>query len=120
MIDFGGLIYYIDFKALDKAICSDDNWKARDVTDTELRKVYDENDKITGSEILEKTYYKGKEIDGPKYDIIRVCIEVIMDYNEELDTSLGADRALDKIPLSVKLAFNTLIKEKILVEVDAD
>jgi len=43
-----------------------------------------------------------------------------MDYNEELDTSLGADRALDKIPLSVKLAFNTLIKEKILVEVDAD
>lgn len=116
MIEFGGVLYYIDFEALDKSICSDKSWKARNVTDVEVKTVTDENDKVVGKEKVEKTYYKGKEIDGAKYDMIRLFIEVLIDYDEEIDDTLGTERALSKTPLSYKLAFNTLLKEGILKE----
>lgn len=116
MIEFGGIFYYLDFDALDSLICSDKAWKAGKVTDVEVKTVTDENGKVIGKEKFEKTYYKGKEIDGAKYDIIRMCIEVLIDYDEDVDDALGSDRALSKTPLSYKLAFNTLIKEGILKE----
>ena len=62
---------------------------------------------------------RGKEIDGPKYEILRAMIQVMIDFEletEESDTSLGADRALDKKSLSYKIAFNTLYNYGILKE----
>jgi hypothetical protein len=116
MIEFGGSYYYIDFDALDKVVCSDKAWKAGKVTDVEIRTVSDEKGKKTGEERVEKTYYKGKEIDGAKYDLIRLFIEVLIDYDDDVDDTLGTDRALGKTPLSYKIAFNTLLKEGILKE----
>lgn len=45
-----------------------------------------------------------------------MMVEVLIDSDDESDTSLGADRALEKTPLSYKFAFNTLIEYGILKE----
>ena len=45
-----------------------------------------------------------------------MMIETLIDYDDESDTSMGAERALDKTPLSYKLAFNTLYHYGILKE----
>ena len=60
---------------------------------------------------------RGKEIDAAKFEIIRTMLDVVLDYgDDESDTSLGSERALEKTPLSFKLAFNTLINYGIIKE----
>lgn len=117
MLEFGGVFYYIDIDALDKAI-TPKGYKPTDIISSKEKKtVTGENGEIIGEEILEAENLRGKEIDVPKYEIIRTMIEVLIDYNDDdSDTTLGADRALSSTPLSYKLAFNTLYNYGILKE----
>jgi hypothetical protein len=115
MIEFGGVHYYIDLDAFDKTISSGNN-PDEEVIITERKVIKDENDKVLGSEEKETISAKGKEIEGAKYDIIRMMIEVLIDYNEQPDDSLGVERGLQKTPLSYKVAFNTLYNCGILKE----
>lgn len=116
MIEFGGVNYYIDIDALDKAITPKGVSPTDKISLTEFKEVRDLKGKLVGSETVETTSLRGKEIDGPKYDVIRMMIETMIDYDDESDTSLGADRALEKTPLSYKIAFNTLYNYGILKE----
>jgi hypothetical protein len=117
MIEFGGTIYYLDIDALDKAITPKIGKPSDKVSLTEYKEVTDKAGKVVGTETVTTTSLRGKEIDGPKYDILRMMIETLIDYDDdESDTTLGADRALDKTPLSYKLAFNTLYNYGILKE----
>jgi hypothetical protein len=116
MIEFGGIIYYIDIDALDKAITPKGSKPTDMVTLFEKKEVFGPDGVSNGVELNETKSVRGKEIDGPKYDVIRMMIEVLIDYDEETDTTMGVDRALGKTPLSVKLAFNTLYNYGILKE----
>lgn len=116
MIEFGGINYYIDIDALDKAITPKGTKPTDKVSLYETKEVKNSEGEVIGTESVETTSLRGKEIDGPKYDIIRMMIETLIDYDDESDTSLGADRALDKTPLSYKIAFNTLYNYGILKE----
>lgn len=118
MIDFGGVNYYIDMSALDKLISPDDSFKSQDVTEKSIEKTKDKD----GNEVIKetiKTYPKGKEIDGALYDTIRLFIEIVTTSPDEMDDTLGAERAMAGQPLNYKIAFNTLIHHGILVAVDA-
>ena len=115
MIEFGGVHYYIDLDVLDKTISSGTN-PDDEVIITETKVIKDENGNILGSEEKETISLKGKEIEGAKYDIVRMMIEVLIDYNEQPDDSLGVERALKTTPLSYKVAFNTLYNCGILKE----
>jgi hypothetical protein len=115
MIEFGGVIYYIDINAFDKAVTTP-NKPTEKVKQSDKKTVTNEEGNIVGTETVELIRERGKEIDAPKYDVLRMMLEVLIDYDDESDTSLGADRALDKTPLSYKLAFNTLINYGILRE----
>ncbi len=115
MIEFGGIIYYLDINAFDKVV-SMSNKPNEKLKQSEKKTVTNEKGLIIGTETIETSQDKGKEIDAAKYDILRMMIEVLIDYDEEGDTSLGADRALEKTPLSYKLAFNTLYNYGILKE----
>jgi len=42
----------------------------------------------------------------------------VLIYNEEIDDTLGIDRAFSEAPISFKLAFNTLLDYDIIVEVE--
>ncbi len=116
MIEFGDITYYIDINALDKAISPDADLPLKQITDTEVKTVTNEEGITIGTEVTTNTYNIGKEINVAKYDILRMCLETIIDYSEELDETLGSERALDKAPLSYKLAFNTLLNEGIIKE----
>ena len=71
---------------------------------------------ILAIEEYETSAPRGKEIDTAKFEVIRTMLEIVLDYEDESDTSLGAERALEKMPLSYKLAFNTLYNYGILKE----
>lgn len=114
MIEVGGKIYQINFEALDKLITSDKSLDAQDVVETKVIKQLDESGNITSSSIISKTYPKGKEIDGARYDCVGIMIQVIMNTDAEIDDTLGIDRGLQAMPLNWKIAFNTLKKYNIL------
>jgi hypothetical protein len=116
MIEFGGILYYIDLNAFDKAI-TPIGYKPTDEIVTKDKRVYkNELGEITATEEYETSVLRGKEIDASKYDILRVMIDVLLDYEDESDSSLGAERALSSTPLSYKLAFNTLYRYGIIKE----
>jgi hypothetical protein len=116
MIEFGGILYYIDLGTLDKVL-SPVGLKPNDVVKTNEKKTFkDSEGNIISIEEYESSSLRGKEIDAAKFEIIRTMIEVILAYEDESDASLGAERALEKTPLSYKLAFNTLYNYGIIKE----
>ena len=115
MLEFGDSIFYIDLKAFDKAITIIDG-KSNTVTETEEKTTLDEKGKLKLSEKFSRTIPRGKEIDATKYDLLKTLIEYIIDYDENFDDTLGADRALSQTPFTFKLAFNTLYNEGIIKE----
>lgn len=117
MIEFGGTCYYIDFEAIDKIVAGDKSLKAQVVTDSETSTTYDEKNKLVQKTITEIKHNKPKEVDGSKYDMVRLMLEIVLTEKEmDGDDTLGADRVLAKSPLSFKIAFNTLLQHGILKE----
>lgn len=55
------------------------------------------------------------EINVFKYDLIKMCIERVVNDFEEPDEGMGVFSKTELTP-SFKIAFNTLIKNEILVE----
>jgi len=116
MIEFGGIIYYLDLDNFEKSISLNGSNPKEPVTVSEVKTIIDDKKKIVGTEKTETISERGREIDATKYDLIRLMIEVLIDNNEESDETLGVDRALEKTPLSYKIAFNTLYNCGVLKE----
>ena len=55
-------------------------------------------------------------INAPKYEILRLMLEVVLNDNEVVDDSLGI-RALRNSTIPFKLTFNTLINYNIIKEI---
>tara|TARA_R100001594_G_scaffold148432_2_gene203634 strand:+ start:304 stop:627 length:324 start_codon:yes stop_codon:yes gene_type:complete len=74
-------------------------------------------------EILEAVMYV-KDLDekddihlnAPKYELIRLLLEIILSENESVDDSLGV-RSLKNSTIPFKLALNTLINYNIIKEI---
>ncbi len=116
MIELGNVIYYIDLDALNKAIIPSGPKPKDKYIETEIKTIRNEIGNIVSTEHFETINERGQEIDATKYETIRTMIEVLIDYDEDIDTSLGLDRALSNMPISFKLAFNTLYECGVLKE----
>jgi hypothetical protein len=116
MIEFGNVIYYIDLNALTKAITPSGQKQKDKYIETEIKTIKNSANEVISIEHNETFNERGVEIDAIKYETIRTMIEVLIDYDDDVDTSLGADRAFDKMPISFKLAFNTLYECGVLKE----
>lgn len=116
MIEFGGIVYYIDLDALDVATRANSFDPNDLITITEKKSFFDSVGNITTSEILETSSLRGNEFMISKYETIKLMLEILMDTEEDSDDALGAERALQKAKLSYKLAFNTLYNYGILKE----
>ena len=57
----------------------------------------------------------GMEINIFKYEIIKMCLERVLNEYEEIDEDMGLFSSKDT-SVSFRLAFNTLIKNNILIE----
>jgi len=116
MLEFGDSLYFLDLKAFDKAITLSEYGKGKTQIDKELKQTLNEEGKVVMTEVYEKTVSASKEIDGAKYELLKSLIEFIIDYSDDSDDTLGADRALQQMPLGFKIVFNTLLNEGIIKE----
>ena len=120
MIDVGGIIYHIDFEALDKLIAVDESLKAQDITETEIKEYFDKDGELLSTDKISKTYLKSKEIDGARYDCMGLMLQIIMNTDAEIDDTLGIDRGFAAMPLNWKIAFNTLTHYGVLVATEEE
>lgn len=118
MLEYGDTTYIIDLAALDKAITIYSGLEGKVVTDKTTLNSYDAAGDLIGYEVNESSTRQTKEIDGAKYDLLKTFIEYLMEYTNDADTTLGAERALDKSSLGFKIVFNTLLNEGIIKEKD--
>lgn len=115
MIEFGGIMYYIDIDALEKVISP--ALEPTKLVETHTKTYLDEKGKIVSVEVNETSTERVREVNAAKYDLIRTMIEVILDGAEdEIDDTMGAERGLEKASLSFKIAFNTLYENEIIKE----
>jgi hypothetical protein len=118
MIDFGGAQYYIDINEIGKTISQKNvNSKNDDTTIIETETITtDIEGKTSITTTKQKVNNNTKDIENIKYDVIKTMIEVLVDNDDELDFTLGTERALSSTSLGYKLAFNTLYNCGILIE----
>jgi hypothetical protein len=97
MVELFGKNYYIDIDAItDKCRTT----PSVDKTETES----DDDDESTHINIF-------------KYELIKMCLERILGEMDDVDEELGAF-GQNSTNISFKIAFNTLIKNQILIEDD--
>lgn len=123
LLKIGGETYIIDLTAMNEAITEltkENENNSGEEKDTKL--IYEnpntENEKLVMKEIVIREYNKEKKIDIAKYEMLRLLLDVVMGYNDELDDTLGAERAMGKMPISFKIAFNTLKYYRVLRNID--
>ena len=110
-LKIGGQNYFIDFANIEKVLSSNDtSFKGGMITETNTTVAYDEKNKAVSKEVQTKEFHKSKEVDGFRYNTIQMMIDILL--TSEDNESITGD--LTKLPISFKLAFNTLIEYGIL------
>ena len=71
---------------------------------------YEVNDSVTEEED------KGLQINAPKYEILKLLLDVLLSDTEIVDDGLGI-RALKQSTIPFKLSLNTLINYNIIKEI---
>jgi hypothetical protein len=117
MIEFAGIAYKLDLNAFSKAI----EVEGQKHTDILSEKVFKEHlNELNGlqtTEITTNETLRGVTIDSTKYELLRFLIDMIIDeeLHDSPDESLGIDRFMSKKSFGYRLAFNTLLDNKIIV-----
>lgn len=110
--------YYIDINELELFIQTRKEQKNETELEKELREIYEIDDKgkkiLVGCETITKEIPVGGSVNSIKYDLIMSLLGTIFQQNEEIDTTLGIERALQNNGLALSLAFNTLTKYNII------
>ena len=119
MIDIGGSIFRIDLTAFSEVLATKDENEGKSY-EIETSTNYDAAGQPVGTTVVSREFEKGKEIDGPKYDVLRMCMEILLTYNEEVDDAMGLAKALESTSIPFKVAFNTLLGYGILKEVEIE
>ena len=117
MIDIGGTIFKIDLDAFSDVLLTNEDSDMSIETETIVN--YDNVGAPINTTISSREFEKDKQIDGPKYDVLRMCLEIIFTYHEEVDDAMGITKALESTTIPFKVAFNTLLSYGILKEVEA-
>lgn len=113
MLEFGNTIYYLDLEVLNRKISIASDKVTKQI---EKKTTYDSQHNPILFEVTENTIENDNGFDMAKYELLKIMIEFIMDYNQDIDEALGADRGLNDTTLSYKIIFNTLINQGILKE----
>jgi hypothetical protein len=117
-LEFGGSVYYIDLNSFDKLLTIDGLLEPKNVLETETTVTYSDKDRPLEKTVTTRESQKNKEINIATYETVRMLLEIVLTYSEgeEVDDTLGAQRALQASTLSFKIAFNTLLRYNIIKE----
>lgn len=117
MLDFGGSVYYLNVNKFTDLIKMD-HPNGNDIIETTTKEIKDAEGITITSEVVTVKRERDMYIQQTMYELLREMIDIVLDETEELDEELGSQRALDKMSISYKIAFNTLIYYRILVVVE--
>ena len=117
MLDFGGSVYFLDVNKFTDLIKMD-HPNGNDIIETTTKEIKDAEGITITSEVVTVKRERDMYIQQTMYELLREMIDIVLDETEELDEELGSQRALDKMSISYKIAFNTLIYYRILVVVE--
>jgi hypothetical protein len=109
LLEILGEEYYLDIENISSSIKLKTTIEDLLESDEELEETLDDNGDSEG--VIR--YNKSDLIDMTKWEIIKTCIEVVFNENEIPDDGLGI-KGSKHLSLPFKLAFNTLIKNKII------
>jgi len=113
LLEFGGIVYYIDFDGLSKLVTYEDSTSSDETVEQETKTTNING----GTEKVEATirkYPRGREIDISKYETYRTMLEILLTSVDESDDALGPERGLKSTSLAFKIAFNTLVQYGVL------
>ena len=124
MIEFGGSYYMIDFDAFNSLVMVEPKDGEKHI-ETETKTTYKPNHDaanvhVDTTTVTTREYDKQPEINSTKYDAVRMCLEILFTYNNEVDDTLGTDRALKGTTIPFKVAFNTLRNYGILKAIEIE
>ena len=92
--------------------------KNGDDTETNTTVTYDATGAIQHTEVETFKPIKKDELDGPKFDTVRLMFDELFRYELPSDDNfLDFDTIISKMPLGFKIAFNTLLHYDLLEEV---
>lgn len=117
MLDFGGSVYYLDVNKFTELIRMD-HPNGNEIVESVIKEMKDEKGKTITSEVVTTKRERDMYIQQTMYELLREMIDIVLNETDEMDEELGSERALDKMSISYKIAFNTLIHYGILVEVE--
>jgi hypothetical protein len=114
MIKVDGEYYYLDLDALSHELEQDGN--LAEGTIEEVEEVTTMNGEGKPIEFIKSVVkkHKPKEIDGSKYELLRTMVEILLSVELEYDDALMKPKDLQTAPMNYAIAFNTLLKLKIL------
>jgi ribosomal protein L16 Arg81 hydroxylase len=116
MLDFGGSVYYFNVDKFTEIIKMD-HPNGNEIVESVVKEIKDEKGKTITSEVVTTKRERDMYIQQTMYELLREMIDIVLNETDEMDEELGSERALDKMSISYKIAFNTLIHYGILVEV---
>ena len=117
LLDFGGSVYYFDVDKFTEII-KIDHPNGNFITESVTKEIKDEKGKTITSEVVTTKKEREMYIQQTMYELLREMIDIVLNETDEMDEELGSERALDKMSISYKIAFNTLIHYGILIEVE--
>jgi hypothetical protein len=117
MLDFGGSVYYLNVNKFTDLIKMD-HPNGNDIIETTTKEIKDAQGITITSEVVTVKRERDMYIQQTMYELLREMIDIVLNETDEMDEELGSQRALDKMSISYKIAFNTLIHYKILVVVE--
>jgi len=92
----------------------------KDKDGNDVKYLDDTNMILVEETISTHTFPKPREFNATKFEIIRHMLDVIMSpqmNNDIIDSKLGGDKLFENTSFGFKMAFNTLVKYKILKEI---
>lgn len=114
-------IYYFNLDAIfNITSVTPNNEKVINTTITQYYGGEEEKNINNGKEIVETKSNMNEVMNNVRYDIIKYLISCLLTNRYELDGSVTNIIHLDELTFSQGLCFNTLIKHKILVEIETN
>lgn len=111
MFEIEGQIYFINLTAIDKVLNLNNtsNPTGGMVKETDTKEIKGVDGELISSEINVREFYKSKEVDSFRYNMIQNMIEIIMldgpQDGDDIDEANGGS----KDDQAYKIAFNTLL-----------
>jgi len=98
--------FYLDVDELEKFLILKNESKV--IVSKNITKHYDSEDKLISKTVISEEQERGKQYDTVKYEMIRYLFDSLSLEINDLDTTMGLEKAMENISLPSKLAFNTL------------